>query len=189
MVAPYVRSLTAVDAAEGMIDAFKIKLDKQPEVQNVLPVYAILEDPDDERIQPDPTLRTSVNTSQVLPLRRFDLILSHLVLHHISSLEDIAKTMFGCLKSGGSVALTDFEDFGPQAKRFHPEAKMAGVERHGISRNGFEKVLEDAGFVDVSIETAFEIEKKVERVPGKGLGDDNYELMNFPFLICLGRKP
>lgn len=37
MIAPYVRSLTAVDNAQGMIDAFKLKLARQPEVQNVLP--------------------------------------------------------------------------------------------------------------------------------------------------------
>lgn len=191
MIAPYVRSLIAVDAAEGMIDAFKAKLAKQPEVQNILPVYVTLEDPDDERIRPDPVAKASAISvaSYELPIRRFDLITSHLVLHHIPSLEDIVATMFGCLKSGGSVALTDFEDFGPEARRFHPEAKMEGVQRHGIPRAGMEKLLTNAGFQDVRIETAFEREKKVEKVPGKGLGDENSEVMVFPFLICMGKKP
>src|ERR1700761_5162057 len=36
MIAPYVRSLVAVDVAEGMIAAFKIKLQKQPEVTNII---------------------------------------------------------------------------------------------------------------------------------------------------------
>lgn len=188
MVAPYVRSLTAVDVAEGMIAALKIKLEKQPEVRNILPVYAILEDPDDELIRLDPGVMTSEVTKE-LPPRRFDLILSHLVLHHIPSLKDVLATMFGCLKSGGRVALTDFEDFGPEAKKFHPENKLAGVERHGIPRTGIEKLLKEAGFADVRIETAFVMDKKVEKVSGKGLGEDNSEIMVFPFLICMGRKP
>jgi len=97
--------------------------------------------------------------------------------------------MFGCLKSGGNIALTDFEDFGPEAKKFHAATRMEGVERHGISRGGFEKILKNAGFVDLRIETAFEHVKKVEKVYGGGLGDDNAEMMVFPFLICMGRKP
>jgi SAM-dependent methyltransferase len=131
MIAPHVRSLTAVDAAKSMIETFKIKLEKDPGVRNLLPVYALLQDPDDLRIRRDP-IDDSSTEQHVLPPRRFDLVLSHLVLHHIPSLEEAIGTMFGCLKSGGSVALTDFEDFGPEARRFHPEAKMAGVERHGV---------------------------------------------------------
>jgi hypothetical protein len=49
------------------------------------------------------------------------------------------------LKKGGSVALTDFEDFGPGAKRFHPKAKMDGVERHGIKRDWMTGLMEKVG--------------------------------------------
>jgi len=110
-LAGYVRSVTAVDQAQGMIDALKLKLETKPEVGNVLPVFALLTDPNDERMRIDPIGREEVVG------RRFDLIVSHLVLHHIPSLEEVFKTMNGCLKSGGSVALTDFEDFGPEARR------------------------------------------------------------------------
>ncbi|KUJ13232.1 uncharacterized protein LY89DRAFT_687425 [Mollisia scopiformis] len=169
-----------------MIDAFNIKLAKQPEVKNILPVCALLEGPDDVRIRLDPLNRGADNN---LPPRRFDLIISHLVMHHIPSLEDIFKTMHGCLKSGGCIALTDFEDFGPEARRFHPEAKMQGVERHGIPRKEVEEMLLEAGFVDVKIETAFEMDKFVEESPGAGVvrGEGGTK-MKFPFLICLGRK-
>lgn len=185
-IAPYVRSLTAVDAAQGMIDAFNTKLAAQPTVHNILPVCAELFDPDDERIRLDPLNRQKVHN---LPPRRFDLILSHLVLHHIPSLEDTFKTMHGCLKKGGRIALTDFEDFGPQARRFHPEAKMEGVQRHGIQRVKVGDLLEEVGFVDVKVETAFEMEKWVEAYPGAGVvkGDGGTKML-FPFLICLGRK-
>jgi SAM-dependent methyltransferase len=113
MIAPYVRPLTAVDTAKGMIDAFKLKLERQVDVQNVLPVCVMLEGPDDPRIRPDPLSKDGTNGKESdLGLRRFDLIISHLVLHHIPSLESIFSTMHGCLKSDGSVALTDFEHFG-----------------------------------------------------------------------------
>jgi SAM-dependent methyltransferase len=183
LLAPLVRSLTAVDTASGMIDALTQKLGAQDQVTNIVPVCAELNDPDDQRIGIDPITR------QLVKGRRFDLIVSHLVLHHIPSLEAIFATMAGCLKPGGSVALTDFEDFGPEARRFHAEARMDGVERHGIPRDGVKKLLEGAGLIEVRVETAFEIEKGVEKTPGasvvKGEGG---EKMVFPFLICVGRK-
>jgi len=185
-IAPYIRSLTAVDAAQGMIDAFNAKLAKRPEVQNILPVCATLSDPDDMRIRLDPL---KITQEKDLPPRRFDLIISHLVLHHIPSLENTFKTMYQCLKKGGRIALTDFEDFGPEAKRFHAEARMEGVERHGITRDDVRRMLEEAGFVDVRVETAFEMEKWVEATPGAGvIKGDGGTKMRFPFLICMGRR-
>lgn len=185
-IAPYVRSLTAVDPAQGMIDAFNAKLAARPHVRNILPVCAELSDPYDGRIRLDPLNR---DLAETLPSRRFDLILSHLVLHHIPSLEDTFKMMYGCLKKGGRVALTDFEDFGSEARRFHPEAKMEGVQRHGIPRAGVKELLEMAGFKDVKVETAFEMEKWVEAYPGAGVikGEGGIK-MRFPFLICMGVK-
>jgi hypothetical protein len=59
------------------------------------------------------------------------------------------------------------------------------VERHGVGRGEMRTLLEGAGFVGVSVETAFEMEKGVESVPGEGVKG---EKMVFPFLICTGRK-
>lgn len=188
MMAPHVRSLTAVDTAEGMIEAFKLKLAQKPEIKNLLPVHVMLENPDDARIRIDPLdpQKDSVDPS-TLPPRHFDLIISHLVLHHIPSLPQILSTMLGCLKPGGSIALTDFEDFGPEAKRFHPESRMDGVERHGIPRQQITEMIKEAGFVDVDVKIAFELTKSVEAHPGAGIKEDSPQ-MNFPFLLCLGKK-
>jgi SAM-dependent methyltransferase len=188
LVTTHVRSLTAVDAAEGMINALNLKLESQPDVKNLRAVFAMLEDPEDPLIRADPVennWKEQVDPA-TLPVRKFDLILSHLVLHHIPDLESTVATMFGCLKPGGSVALTDFEDFGPEARKFHPEARMNGVCRHGIQRKEMQRMLTEAGFVDVNIATAFTMEKGVESVPGEGVKG---EKMDFPFLICMGRKP
>ncbi len=180
LVAPHVKSLVAVDAAEGMIEALKLKIENQKGgmVGNVYPVCALLEDPDDERIR----LPHDVGPS------RFDLVISHLALHHIPSLEDVLKTMYGCLKDGGMVALTDFEDFGPEASRFHQQAKMEGVERHGLKKEEMERLMRKAGFSDVNVQEAFRLEKRVETVRGGGLVVGNWEMMEFPFVICLGKR-
>lgn len=176
------KTLVAVDVAEGMVEALKGKLENERErgggIMNVWPVCAVLEDPDDERI------RIEGDTGP----RRFDLVISHLVLHHIPDLEGVLKTMYRCLKPGGMVALTDFEDFGPEARRFHQEAKMEGVERHGIKREEMERLMGETGFSDVSVEEAFRMEKKVEIVRGGAVVAGNREMMEFPFVICLGRR-
>jgi SAM-dependent methyltransferase len=170
LIAPYVHSLTAVDPSTGMIKALEAKLAVNPSISNIKPVCGLLQDPNDSRIQ-NPLV------SSESP-KRFDLIISHLVLHHIPSLSDVLKTMFGCLKPGGQVALTDFENFGPEAEKFHPKHKMEGVERHGIARQEMERLLKEAGFEDVGVEEAFRMEKPIERGG----------LMEFPFLICMGKK-
>ena len=81
------------------------------------------------------------------------------------------------------IALTDYEDFGPEAIRFHPESKRPGVERHGIKIDEAQEVLLGTGFSEVRVEKAFVLRKEVadeegmERVVGE---------MEFPFLMCFG---
>lgn len=179
-LAPSVRSVTAVDAADGMIDALQSKL-SSGEHKNVRAVCALLESGDDERVGIDPVTGEKWTDAN----KGFDVVVSHLVLHHIPDLAALFKTVHECLRPGGRVVVTDFENFGPEARRFHPESKMDGVERHGIERREIRGLLEGAGFEEVSVETAFELEKKVETEPGSGVMERE---MVFPFLICEGRK-
>ncbi len=164
-----------------MISALEYKLETaNSDVKNVLPVCALLTSPDDARIQIDPTTREPTKG------KRFDVVISHLVLHHVADLESLFATMYACLKPGGRVTVTDFENFGPEARRFHPESKMEGVERHGVTRDEMRGLLAGAGFGEVRVETAFEMEKMVETVPGNRILE---EKMTFPFLICMGTRP
>lgn len=186
------RSILAVDAAQGMIDALDIKLQQPGASKNIKTLSIMLEDPEDSRMPP-------ADSSKPKGARqKFDLILSHLVLHHIPELQPLLHTMFGCLKPGGTIALTDFEDFGPEARKFHPEAKMEGVERHGISRKEFAGMITKAGFVDVDVNVGWTMRKDVERHPGEWgqkkpstaeIGKQGFAEMDFPFLICMGRRP
>ncbi|KAI1344265.1 S-adenosyl-L-methionine-dependent methyltransferase [Xylariaceae sp. FL0016] len=189
-VAPKAGRLVAVDTAEGMIAALKMKLEKPEAPRNITPIHALLEDPEDSLLPPADL------DSPNGPRMKFDLITSHLVLHHIPDLEAVLKTMLGCLVEGGRVALTDFEDFGPEARRFHPESKMDGVERHGINRAWMEDLMRKVGFVDVDVQVGWTANKTVEKFPGE-FGDKanaadpkQGTTMQFPFLICMGcRKP
>jgi 2-polyprenyl-3-methyl-5-hydroxy-6-metoxy-1,4-benzoquinol methylase len=180
-MAPFVRQVVAIDAAEGMIDVLKGKIEQSKEVNNITPIAVLLEDPE------DPSLPAGSDGKRM----KFDLVLSHLVLHHIPDLKAVLTTMLGCLKSGGSVALTDFEDFGPEARHFHAHAKMAGVERHGINREAMTALMEEVGFTNVKVERAWAMKKQVETYEGefgdKGRPSEGQgELMNFPFIVAQG---
>ncbi|KAH8878639.1 methyltransferase type 11 [Thozetella sp. PMI_491] len=192
LLAPYVRSIVAVDAAGGMIDKLSEKLAALPEGaegRNITPLHLLLEDPEDASLPPAHEAQAEG------PRRKFDLVTSHLVLHHIPDLAAVLQTMHGCLKPGGRLALTDFEDFGPAARRFHPESKMEGVERHGVNAVWFAGLMRDAGFTDVEAQAAWTMNKAVERFPGewnagKPQGEGVVlETMDFPFLLCQGTKP
>jgi hypothetical protein len=93
--------------------------------------------------------------------------------------------MFKCLRKGGVVALTDYEDFGKEAIRFHPVKKRPGVEHHGIQKDVARELLVKAGFEDVKVDEAFVLRKEVEDV------EDMKKLtgeMAFPFLMVYGVK-
>lgn len=207
-LAPYVRSILAIDAAEGMIAALESKLagpeggqvdDAEGQDHHhhqarsiITPLCILLEDPEDQRLPPATTTSASPSLEQNQPRQKFDLVISHLVLHHIPDLFPLLKTMYGCLKPGGEVALTDFEDFGPEARKFHPESKMVGVERHGINAEWFAGLMREVGFENVNVKPAWTMEKEVERFPGewgevRPTGVDLGK-MGFPFLLCRGTK-
>lgn len=185
-VAPAVKRLVAVDAAQGMIEVLSSKLDRSDAPKNITPLAILLEDPEDARMPPADAARPDG------PRLKYDLIISHLVLHHIADLKQVLTTMLGCLKEGGMVALTDFEDFGPEARRFHPESKMDGVERHGINRKWMAALMEDVGYKSVDVKVAWEHTKLVERYPGEFKegkpADGQGENMSFSYVICLGQK-
>ncbi|CZT25010.1 related to phosphoethanolamine N-methyltransferase [Ramularia collo-cygni] len=175
--------IVAVDAAEGMIDVLKEKLQKSGAPRNIVPLALLLEDPNDSALPAGPDGAT----------QRFDLITSHLVLHHIPELRPVLRTMLGCLKPGGRVMLTDFEDLGAETKRFHPISKLDGVARHGINAVEMKRLMEDVGFAEVEVKSHWTMDKKVERFEGEfgengNAKDGMGEMMKFPFVVCYGIK-
>ena len=183
---PKVARIVAVDAAEGMINVLTTKLQKNDTAkQKILPLALMLEEPEDPALPPSPTGSGR--------RQKFDIITSHLVLHHIPDLRSVLQTMYGCLAPGGCLMLTDFEDFGPEAKRFHPASKMDGVARHGINAKEMTQLLKDIGFEEVDVKPAWTMKKTVEKFEGEfgeeGKCEDGMgEVMEFPFVLCYGVK-
>jgi len=196
LLASHARRYVAVDAAPGMIDVLKGKVERGDAPGNIIPVAVLLEDPEDEALPAANDLEMNGNMNGHVNGKRlkYDLITSHLVLHHIPDLKAVLRTMLGCLKDGGSVALTDFQDAGPHSKSFHPKSKMAEVERHGIHIETMEKLMNAAGFVNVSVETAWSMDKTVEKTEGEfgGAGKSREAgqgvVQSFPFLLCVGER-
>lgn len=188
LIAPHVERVVAIDAAQGMIDVLKQKLQQDGAPKNILPVAVLLEDPEDSHLPP------ADDSKPDGPRQKFDLITSHLVLHHIPDLEAVLKTMLGCLAPGGRTMLTDFEDFGPEAKRFHAESKLDGVARHGINAKEMKELMERVGFVNVNVVPHWTMSKSVEKFPGefgkegKPQGDAQGEKMDIPFVLCYGER-
>ncbi|OCT49223.1 methyltransferase [Cladophialophora carrionii] len=188
MLAPHARHYVAVDAAQGMIDVLKSKMERSDTPQNIIPVAVLLEDPEDHHLPPADEKEPDGKRL------KFDLITSHLVLHHIQDLKAVLTTMLGCLKDGGSVALTDFEDTGPESKRFHPQSKMGGVERHGIHAETMEALMNEVGFVNVRVKAAWSMDKTVEKFEGEFGADaksrkpDQGVTQSFPFVLCIGER-
>ncbi|KKK15767.1 hypothetical protein ARAM_004291 [Aspergillus rambellii] len=187
-VAPLVHEIVAVDPAHGMIEMLKAKprdsssknnKNNKNNNNNVLPLCRLLEDPEDPLLPPDDTKNPTG------PRRKFDLILSHLVMHHVPDLRAFLHTLFGCLAPGGRVALTDFEDFGPDAIKFHPPTKLEGVERHGLPKQWIAGLLNEVGFRDVQVRVGWTLDKSVDDWEGHRPGD----ILSFPFLICEGVRP
>ncbi|KAF2167102.1 hypothetical protein M409DRAFT_54307 [Zasmidium cellare ATCC 36951] len=187
LLAPHVKRIVAVDAAEGMIDVLKQKLDKPDAPRNIVALALLLEDPE------DPSLPPAEPSKPDGPRLKFDLITSHLVLHHIPDLTAVLQTMHECLAPDGRVMLTDFQDFGPEAQRFHARSRMEGVCRHGIATLAMEALMLQAGFVEVEVEPKWTMSKTVERFDGEfgevgmqkeGMGKQ----MDFPFVLCCGVK-
>lgn len=180
------RSLVGIDTADGMISAFNTKLTALPESKrNLCAINHFLTSADSPELQGAAAALATQRGEESQPPYRFDLIVSHLTLHHIPSLPEIFATLKDCLKPGGVIALTDYEDFGPEAIRFHPVGKRPGVERHGLKKEETRDLLVGVGFNEVRVEEAYVLRKEVQ--PEEGMKEVEGE-MAFPFLIFYGVK-
>jgi ubiquinone/menaquinone biosynthesis C-methylase UbiE len=101
---------------------------------------------------------------------RFDVAVSLLVLHHVSDTGAALAALHALLRSGGQLALADLDT---EDGSFHdPDAE--GIHHRGFDREALIELAESAGFVDVEIRAATEIERDGRR---------------FPLFLLLARKP
>jgi tRNA (cmo5U34)-methyltransferase len=85
--------------------------------------------------------------------RRFDLILTQMVLHHVIDIENIIKKFFLMMNPGGYLAIADLY---PEDGSFHGD----GFTGHkGFDMKKLSSILEKHGFTYISGRKCFEIKK------------------------------
>ncbi|EJD42349.1 S-adenosyl-L-methionine-dependent methyltransferase [Auricularia subglabra TFB-10046 SS5] len=160
-LAPHVRHIWALDTSEGMIAMLEAKVEAQQLQGKVVPRVKLLDDPNDP----------------VLEGNAFDLVVSHLVFHHIPDMQHMVNVLHGCCKpDGGRIWVSDFEDDGPQAENFHRKTIHNTIERHGLKRGEMKDILVRAGFQEVDVFESFRMDKAI----------DSGDKQNFPFIVATG---
>ncbi len=131
---PHVRSITAVDNSQGMLDVLDAKV-KAQDIKNVR------------------TRRVDLEEGDELP-GLFDLAVSSMTFHHIRDTGMLLDRIAGVLKPAGKIAIADLDlDEG----KFHDSNE--GVFHFGFDRHMMKKSFEAAGFVSVRNRTAAIMQK------------------------------
>ena len=139
-LAPFLRSILAVDSSRGMLDRLDAKV-QAAGVENVRTFMA-------EQLLDEPTAA------------RFNLITSAMTLHHIQDIVPLLRSFHARLQPGGYVALADLET---EDGTFHEDP--TGVFHSGFSREGLAELLGLAGFSSISVRSVTEIRKGERRFP------------------------
>ena len=133
---PFVRSITGVDSSQGMLDVFEKKI-KEQNLNNIKASYLDLDKGD--------VLSGS-----------YHLIVSSMTLHHIKEVGPLLKQFHRVMVPSGSLCIADLDlDNG----QFHDNND--GVFHDGFNREDLSRMCMSAGFRDVSVVQATEIEKPV----------------------------
>jgi ubiquinone/menaquinone biosynthesis C-methylase UbiE len=131
---PHVRSITAVDSSQGMIDVLDAKI-KAQDKKNVR------------------TRRIDLEQGDVIP-GSFDLAASSMTFHHIKDTGMLLDRIAGVLKPAGKIAIADLDS---DEGKFHDSNE--GVFHFGFDRHMMRKAFEAAGFVSVRNRTAAIMQK------------------------------
>jgi len=145
-IIPFVKSVAAVDISQSMLE----QLVSKPEFNNKVTAYC-------------------QNIMHQALDKEFDLIISAMAMHHVEDTTSLLKTFFQHLKPGGQIALADLD---AEDGSFHPKDTQ-GVFHLGFDRKAFSLLLQDAGFEDIQISTAYTVIK---------------DGMDFPVFLLTGRK-
>lgn len=123
--------ITMMDASVGMVEVMKEKVDKS-ESKNLEPLFFDL-------------------TKNDYPDRKFDLIYSLLVLHHIEDIQGLFNKFYQMSKPGCRIAIMDlYEEDGT----FHGE----GFTGHkGFNPDNLTGIIKNSGFKDIKFSDFIEV--------------------------------
>ncbi|MEE9911590.1 MAG: class I SAM-dependent methyltransferase [Deltaproteobacteria bacterium] len=150
---PFVRSITGVDSSPGMLGVLQNKIsDRHLKNVNVLPL--------------------DLEQGGILQ-GCFHLIVSSMTLHHIKAIEPLFAQFHHALYPSGLVCIADLD---PEGGQFH--SSPDGVFHHGFEREAMRRTLLEAGFQDIRMMQAAQIEKPV----------DDHQTRVFTVFLITGRR-
>jgi SAM-dependent methyltransferase len=177
-----VSKVVGVDTSEGMIKMWVCGGTKTPRCTSLTSLHRFnskqAKVPGGEKMVGHVKLLVDPNDA-ILQGQKFDIAVTHLALHHIEDMAPVVHTLAGTLSAGGRVFLSDFENDGEHAVRFHPKSKHHDVERHGVTRVEMLEILQSAELNDVKVENSFALDKTIQ---------ETGEQEPFPFLLGQGSK-
>ena len=145
-LAPKMKSLTAVDTEQRLLEVLKEKIRTQG-VENIVAKQYDLCD-------------------GLVPQSRFHLILSSMTLHHIVDIRQILDKFYQSLHPGGFLAIADLDE---EDGDFH--GGRPGVAHYGFNREKMMATLEQSGFSRLRSKTVHHIRK-----PATGGGEKSYTM-------------
>ncbi|HEV2006735.1 MAG TPA: methyltransferase domain-containing protein [Candidatus Limnocylindrales bacterium] len=102
--------------------------------------------------------------------RRFDLVISQLMLHHVKDTAGLLRATNQMLVPGGRIAMADLDS---EDGTFHDPA-AEGIHHHGFPREALRDLAADAGFEDIEFGDA-------TAIPRNG--------RTYPLFLLIARKP
>ena len=144
--------ITLADASQGMLDVLKEKI-ASAGATSMHPMRLDL-------------------GSDPLPADRFEITYSLLTLHHIHDVQNILTRFHDLLLPNGYLLVADLDK---EDGSFHTDGS---TDVHlGFERGELQKMVEDAGFGNVTFSTAYEIKKKIGN-----------EEKTFPVFLMIAQK-
>jgi len=131
-IAPFVKKIVAVDNSPSMLLEFQNKCD-----EFVCETEVIAKDLSKETLE-----------------QKFDGIISSMTIHHLKDTLALFHKLYDMLEDGGFIAIADLDS---EDGSFHSDNR--GVFHHGFDREALQAIAEDAGFKNISFDTAGTIAK------------------------------
>jgi len=105
--------------------------------------------------------------------RKFDLLITQMVLHHIPDTKNIINKFYNILNPGGYLAIADLY---PEDGSFHG----AGFSGHlGFNPDELSEIVQDQGFADISIRHCYTMKKQVSAI----------ESSTFDLFMLIAKRP
>ncbi len=144
MLQPHCHSMVLADTSEGMLSVLKSKI-QNGGIDNI-------------------TIQNHLLTEADRPAGTFELVYTHMTLHHITNYREMLQLFHAMLSPGGWLCIADLD---LEDGSFHGDGFDV---HHGFDRDDLRNIAELLGFAEIRFTTIFEIEKatssgQVQRYP------------------------